>query len=223
MINVETKFQVLVPEPNVYHVVFDNQRDLALSMMRLQEYYEGPDDNIRGTYFTLEQFMHYFTDERGEFGYTHLWSGFNIPGHVVDEWYELFTKDAKLLSKEQQMHDAISKLRGESTGKWYLIGTTGKLDSRVVKHELAHARYYLSEQYRASCDQLVAGIDPGDRKMMVKALLDMGYHPTVLQDEIQAFLGTSSAGELRNWFSEMGPKTRSVTRKLRNLFKDYTA
>lgn len=223
MINVQTKFEILVPEPNVYHVVFDNQRDLAMSMMRLQEYYEGPCDEIRGNYFTMEQFLHYFTDERGEFGYIHQWSGFNVPGHIVEEWMDLFTRDTILMGKEQQMHEAISALRGTSTAKWYLIATTGKLDSRTVKHEMAHARYYLSEDYRTACDQLVTGMDPRDREMMSRALLDMGYNAVVIQDEIQAYLGTSSAGELDIWFDELTPRTRTVARKLRKLCKDHVA
>jgi len=223
MISTETKFQILIPEPNMYHVVFDNQRDLAMSMMRLQEYYEGPCDEIRGNYFTLEQFMHYFTDERGEFGYTHQWSGFNVPGHIVEEWLELFTRDAVLMSKEQQMHAALSALRANPTDKWYLIATTGKLDSRTVKHEIAHARYYLSDSYRAACDQLVNSMDAADRKMMTDTLLDMGYNAVVIQDEIQAYLSTSSRGELDIWFDEISASTRTVSRKLRKLYKEYRA
>jgi hypothetical protein len=223
MIGTETKFEILIPEPNVYHVVFDNQRDLAMSMMRLQEYYEGPCDEIRGNYFTLEQFMHYFTDRCGEFGYTHQWSGFNVPGHIVEEWLELFTQFAPLLSKEQQMHAAVSALRAGSTSKWYLIATTGKLDSRTVKHEIAHARYYLSEDYRAACDQLMVDITPGDLNMLTDTLLRMGYNPVVITDEIQAYLGTSSRGELDIWFDAMSSSTKTVSRKLRKLFKEHRA
>jgi hypothetical protein len=223
MINTEIKFEIIIPEPNVYHVVFDNQRDLAMSMMRLQEYYEGPCDEIRGNYFTLEQFMHYFTDDRGEFGYTHQWSGFNVPGHIVEEWLELFTRDVPLLSKEQQMHVAVSALRSGSASKWYLIATTGKLDSRTVKHEIAHARYYLSEDYRAACDQLMVNITTADLKMLTDTLLRMGYNPVVITDEIQAYLGTSSRGELDIWFDEMSSSTKTVARKLRKLFKEHRA
>lgn len=220
MIDLTTEFEIMMPEPGIYHMVFDHQRDLAQSMMRLQEHYEGASDLIRGRYFTLEQFLHHFTDEDGIFAYTHVWSGFNVPGHVVTAWEELFRANDGLTSKEQRMMQALHEARSDPDRRWYLIATAGIKDTRTVNHEIAHARFYLDGAYQESCERLVYEIPKADRNKMARRLLKMGYTDSVITDEIQAYLSTSDTAELEYRFGPLKEGTKRVIKSLRALFKE---
>lgn len=221
MVDTVVNFELEIPAPGVCHLIFDTQRDLAQTMMRLQEYYEGSSDLICGNYFTLEQFIHHFTDSEGHFDYTHSWSGFNLPGHVVDEWELLFKSKDGLTHKEQQMMLALS-LHRTADSKWYLIGTAKATSSKIVIHELAHARYYLDPRYKTACDQLTATLAKKDRRYMNSMLAKMGYNKKVELDEIQAYLSTSTGAELDNWFFKLSADAKPVIRKFRKLFKSHS-
>lgn len=56
--------------------------------------------------------------------------------------------------------------------------------SSALAHELAHALYYVDAGYRNSMNQLTA---PILHRMEVVFYLN-GYHPSVIQDEAQAYL-----------------------------------
>lgn len=219
MIDTAVTIAVTEIEPRTYHLVFDNQRDLAQTLMRLQEYYEGPNDSIRGHYFTLEEFLHQYTDAQGRFGYTTDWGGFNVPGHVVEAWRTLFSERDGLTHKERQMMQVLDEARAGSSDPWYMIAT-GQGDLRTIRHELAHARYYLNHSYREGCDALLAELHPRDRRHMGRRLIRMGYTPAVESDEIQAYLSTSTAKELGKWFDEFHESSLPVLRRFRKHFKD---
>ena len=221
MILQDIKFTITEVEHRVYHVEFETQRDLAHTMMRLQEYYEGVDDNIRGNYFTLEEFYHHFTNEDGHFEYTKIWSGFNVPGHIVTEWFDLFSNRDRLTFKERQLFIELFQHVNDTSKRWYLIATasTSTKHVDVVKHEVAHARYYLSNEYRNECDKLVEEIDATEREAMRSNLMQMGYTTHVIKDEIQAYLSTSKKPELRLFFGKLSPATMSLVEKFRTHFK----
>lgn len=214
------QFTITELELNTFHVEFDNQRDLVHSMMRLQEFYEGVDDTIRGNYFTLEEFMHHFTTEQCEFKYAETWSGFNVPGATVDEWYRVFSSEsAGLTEKETQLMKALFQ-RKQRQGLWYLIATARRKDSAtIIKHELAHARYYLNESYRNACMVTIGLIDPFELEYMRKCLIDIGYVTHVVDDEIQAYLSTSKKPELKFWFGKLSPEMLKLVDEFRRCFK----
>lgn len=220
LIKTDITFNILEPEPNTYHVLFRNQRDLAHSMMRIQEYYEGASELVRGQHFTLEEFLHHFTDKDGTFTYTYIWAGFNVPGHVVEDWRELFSSRSGLTHKEQQMLDAIDSHR-KNDGPWYLIASAGRSNSRTSRHELAHARYYLDPAYKSACDELTASMAPKDRRRMSKRLLEMGYCEAVIADEIQAYLSTDTPAANTNRFGEFDDLSLRAMKRLRKLFNDH--
>jgi hypothetical protein len=222
MIDTKINFDIEVPETDTYHLRFDNQRDLAQSMMRLQEYYEGASELIRGKYFTLEQFMHHFTDADGDFQYTSIWAGFNVPGNVVDEWRDLFAARDGLTNKEQQIMQRLDQIKDPSK-PWYLIATSDQKDGATLRHEIAHARYHLSSTYRESCRSLIHRINKRDLARMHRWLIRMGYCEEVLDDETQAYLSTSSDAELKSRLGMLGKKTQDVVHDMRKLFKEYQA
>ncbi len=221
MIDLNTKLGIVELEPNTYHLIFDCQRDLAHSMMRLQEYYEGPNPDIRGQHFTLEQFLHAYTSKDGVFDYTDSWCGFNVPGYVIERWYELFSTQGQLTVREQQMMDQLLPLRQGRTGRWYMIATTVDAEESTIKHELAHAKYHLYDDYKASCDQLVDQMPAVDRRRMTKILIKMGYAETVIYDEIQAYLSTNTTSMNTARFGVFSEKSRPSINGLRSSFRKW--
>lgn len=219
MIKTDIEIRVVKPEDGVYHLVFANQRDLAQSMMRLQEYYEGPSNEIRGQYFSLEQFLHHYTHDNGQFSYTDVWGGFNVPGDIADEWHEMFSIRG-LTHKEKQMIDAAIKARGAEK-RWYLIATAEGGDGSTIDHEIAHARYYLRKDYREAVDDIIEDMHPQDRENMEVGLTSMGYCKEVLPDEIQAYLITSGKKDLQLRFGKFHRRTKAVIKALRTYSKEF--
>jgi hypothetical protein len=208
-------------QSNIYHIEFENQRELTHSMMRLQEFYEGVDETIRGNFFTMEEFLHHFTNEHGEFRYTEIWSGFNIPGQVVEKWFDLFqTGPGGLTEKERQVMIALFQKKS-NVSPWYLIANAKRPDSaKIIMHELAHAKYYLNEDYRASCAALINKINEFDLIYMRNCLMDIGYAEYVIDDEIQAYLSTSTKPELKYFFGKLSKDVLKLVDDFRLNFKN---
>ena len=70
-----------------------------MSFVRMQEFYESP--KFKGKYFTLEQYMDYWSKEfgKGSFTYPSVWDGFNIPGKVLSDWWDRFDNDRRYKEK----------------------------------------------------------------------------------------------------------------------------
>ena len=173
---------------NVIHLDFENQYELTSTFMRLQEFYESPYEGIKGEFFTVEKYMDVYAKEMGNFTYCSDWTGFNVPSDVLEQFLEVF--DDHLIDKENDVLKAI----GEHTGrmdKFYVIGTYNGSGIDVMKHELAHASYYLDEEYRQDMDAKIADLPTEMSENMIKVLQDTGYCVDVLIDEMQAYLATS--------------------------------
>ena len=201
---------------NVIHIDFKSRYLLASSFMRMQEFYESPYPEIQGKYFTIEQYMDRYAKDMGNFTYTRDWSGFNIPGHVMKAFLKTFEYKEGLLhspeffQKELKLINAVYPFL-KSRDKIYVIGTF-KNKVGVLQHELAHAFYYLDENYAKEMDDAVNEL-PYMAKI-VRKLEKMGYGKNVLYDEIQAYLSTSSPEYLKNSFKISNPP-----KKLRKIFK----
>merc|ERR1739844_281145 len=70
---------------NIFHVEFAHQLLMASTMLRLQERYECPNDDLRGRCFTLTEYKAWERekDPKHGFRYYNHWPGFNVPGSVV--------------------------------------------------------------------------------------------------------------------------------------------
>jgi hypothetical protein len=215
----ELKFTISEIESGIFHIQFENQRDLCQSMMRLQEFYEGVDPAIKGQYFTLEEFMHHFTKENGEFLYTKIWSGFNVPGNVVIDWVTLFSAHPQgLTAKEHQIFNKLF-LIVDSSNPWYLIATANNNPKNIIRHEIAHGRFSINEAYNKACLGLLSEINQDDKLAMINSLRSMAYGSDFVDDEIQAYLSTSSNKEIEFWFGKLKPETKEVINKFKKLYK----
>lgn len=189
---------------NIVVLRFETQYELCSTFLRIQEFYESPFKQIRKKYFTLEQYMDLYAKEYGNFTYTLDWSGFNIPDTKIREFFDVFGKN--LLEKEKHFKKLISnKLRKNK--KFYIIGDYSRSDLNAKKlikerfntfsHEIAHGLYYLNSKYRNDMIELIECINEKTKKKITNKLLDWGYHKSVIDDEIQAYLSTSTGNYLK--------------------------
>lgn len=192
----EHALSIFQPFPGVLHFIYPNQTMLCKGFMRLQEFYESPLENdngfFRGRFFSRDEFKEAYIKSTntgidfGEFSYYDDWNGFNIPGSVVDEFIKMFDPDLM----EEYLIQAIKQFRG--TQPYYVIGTHYQGDVTTIEHELSHAFWHLDQDYRLGAFDIVCSLPTKFRTVGNKALSDMGYREGVFDDEITAYLSTST-------------------------------
>ena len=170
--------------PGIYHVHFPTQHLLTSTFLRFQEHYESP--KFRGKVFDHEEFMDWYAKthgKEGHFTYLQDWRGFNIPSNVLKPFYE--GKFDPLTRKEKALLDLFHGIEG----RFYVIGTFGKTKAsrRTLRHEIAHALYYIDPAFREQADRIVSGLRL-DRLYRFFAKTG-GYDKSVFPDEAQAYVG----------------------------------
>ena len=172
---------------NVLHIKFKNQKELTLTMCRPQEFYECKSKKLRGNRFTFEDFLDYNMDTDGNISYYNFWSGFNIPGDKLNDFFRTFSDLSK---REQKLFDIVKNYMIKKI-PYYVIGTV-ETDKVTVIHELAHAAYYIDDVYKQEVNVLVKHMDSNIKRELTSKLTDMGYAKKVIVDEINAYMSTSS-------------------------------
>ena len=173
--------------PNVFNMIFSRQRDMAETFVRFSEHYESPE--FRGKVFTLEEFQQWYTansprgKRTGRFTYYQDWTGFNIPSYVLGPFYG--GAFDPLSDREKRLLDAFEEKRGTD---FYLLGTRDGRNMATLKHEIGHALYYVSPEYRAEVMRALEEMDPGERMSIARFLLRIGYDQAVVTDETHACL-----------------------------------
>jgi len=171
---------------HIFHVQFSHQLMMASTMLRLQERYECPNNELRGRCFSLAEYKAWERkrDPVHGFRYYAHWPGFNVPGSVV----KAALQEAELMPREQALKQALGDVL--SLPNFYVIGTTSDDASSSLYHEVCHAMYELNAAYRADVDAELANIAEGPMCRM-KAFLRCEQYADVeriLQDEVHAYL-----------------------------------
>jgi hypothetical protein len=171
---------------NILLVSINNQYELCSTFIRLQEFYESPYDEIKGNFFTLEQFMDVYAREMGNFTYFTDWTGFNVPGNIVNNFYHMH-KNMRIpvRTKEKELQKLILSENTMTDDRYYVIGCIND-DYRAIKHEVAHALFYLDSGYFQEIS-ILAEEHKLNNPGRAKALLRRGYDISVINDEIQAY------------------------------------
>lgn len=194
---------------NIFHIIFDSQFDITTTLMRIQEFYESSADNIRDKYFTLEKLIHEYTMKNGKFDYFTKWSGFNFPKLNIVNWLKVFNAD--ISEKERKFIDFLSdNIVIDNDTDYYIIATYRDED---ISHEIAHALYYLDNEYKESMDELISNIDTTIYEAAYNILSLDSYCDNVIHDEIQAYFSTTCIRDLRKYIS---PK---LSKKMVDKFK----
>ena len=203
--------------PGIMHIKFKSQYWETSTFMRLQEFYESPFKGIRDKYFTREQYQDKYVKAYGKFDYYTRWSGFNVPGDMVNKFFRIFREHNDLTRKEWKLYSTVSKITLKKNNSYYLIATHTNED---LEHEVAHGFYYLFPKYKNRIDLL---IKQTGKSLMIKRLrrklLKMGYANKFLKDEIQAYLSTNSYDGIL--IPEKGKGDYRIISKFRKIFKQY--
>lgn len=189
---------------SIFLVQFDTQYGLASTFLRIQEHYES--SRFRNRVFSLEQFMDWYAARFGAFTYYEDWSGFNVPSTALTPFYR--GKFDPLLRKEQRL---LRLFKGERT-PFYVIGAVADTN---LKHELAHALFFTQSAYR---NAVRAAMRAYDTSALAKHLATIGYHRSVLTDEVHAYLVAPADAP--------GPSMTALAplrKELQAIFRKHTA
>ena len=212
-------FKTKKPIKNCLLLEFDTQKELALSFCRVEEFYEG-NPRVNGKYLTLEQFIDEFTTPDGKLNYFNYWTGFNIPGYSFKSWFGQMA--GELTKWESALGQAVAE-KLDMQKPFYVIGGV-KGDMEVIDHEIAHALYYMNEEYKSLMDtanyQFYKELR-SEYSKMVKALKKMGYGDNVIKDEVQAYMSTSGKKELVEKFGLDFSKIQGFRKLYRKVLSQY--
>lgn len=199
--------------PNLYHIKFKSQYEETSTFIRLQEFYESAFPEIKGKYFTLEEYMDRYAEFKGNFTYFSDWSGFNVPGDVILAFQDLFEYQRwELREKEMGLLSLLEiTIKNYKTGKFYIIGTYKDSD---ISHEIAHGLFYLNKNYKKVMENLIKRKRTSKTIKTIKnRLLKMGYCKEVLNDEVQAYLATESLDNIND---------ENLIKEFNKIYKRYT-
>ncbi len=219
--------------PGLIHLCFDTQYEMASTMIRMQEFYESPYEGIRGCYFTLEQYMDEFVKRRkdGVFTYLEEVAGCNVPGDAVNEFFNRFDDGLMndLMEKEKHLKRVIDEAATEFysmipvPGNLYYVIATVPDDRDEVKHEIAHAMYYLFPEYRKEMDSHLEawGMDKELVGRLHRCLRKEGYAGDKFKDELQAYFATSDMEDLYEFFGEEEEMPWYIVLKVKLTFRKF--
>jgi len=202
---------------DLYLVKFSNEYECASTMMRMEEFYESKSRNIKGKYFTLEQFMDNYAKRHDNFTYLSDWGGFNMRGYSIQEFYELFQYHDDLTNKEMKFLELLNKkIPDWEVRDFYLIALA---DDQYLDHEVAHGIWHLNSQYQKDMRKHIRDMNINDKNKVMKVLKKWGYARSHMYDEIHAYMATSCVKELREEFNLTKPLV--AARPFRKTFKQY--
>ena len=212
-------FKTSKPIKNCLLFEFDNRKELTLSFCRAEEYYEGK-PSVNGKYISFETFIDEFMTDDGVIDYFYSWSGFNIPSKYYLEWSNQNAADKT--KWELKLANVISQ-KLDISKPFYIIGALeGAHD--VINHELAHALYSLNEKYKSSVIEISLQFRNKhlvEYTKIIKKLKSMGYGDNVAEDELQAYMSTSTKKELVDRFKVDYDKIKPFVLKYRKLLQEY--
>eukprot|EP00933_Yihiella_yeosuensis_P051687 TRINITY_DN49670_c0_g1_i1.p1 TRINITY_DN49670_c0_g1~~TRINITY_DN49670_c0_g1_i1.p1 ORF type:complete len:415 (+),score=70.87 TRINITY_DN49670_c0_g1_i1:69-1313(+) len=200
--------------PGIYHIAFAHQLLMASSMLRIQERYECPCDDLRGSNFSLDEYKAWERKNNPGKGFTYYdrWPGFNVPGTIIASVFE----DGNLLPREKALKQLLQDHNALQLPNFYVIGTTigDEQKDDALFHEICHAMYEMYAGYRADVDSELDAIPDGLMLRMKAWLLSESYPNVerILRDEVQAYLCEGD---------RLGCKpsaTRPLSRKFRAIF-----
>lgn len=196
-----------LPVYPIWHVESDSRWELAMTFLRIEEFYESPNPEFRGKIFSLEAYMDWYVCEYskskepvGAFTYPSDWSAFNVPDSAVRAVCSTFTNHSE---KELWLFNELMKQGAFAEKQFYLIGNTLGAHSSFFEHEYRHALFTLNADYRREVSEVIAQHPIRELREWILAR----YALTVMVDEIQAYA-------LTGW-----PKAIPVTTEMRMLKK----
>jgi hypothetical protein len=171
----------------IYHLFFEDKVNMCKAFLRFQEYHDNV--NFKGKVFTLNEFTDWYKVYRKEetFTYYNDWAGFNIPDTALKPF---FNGDMNPLDELEEKFLNLFKF---IDGKYYILGTCDGAESgqAALEHELAHAMFYLFDDYRDRATAIIQGVDTSCVYDLFTK--ELSYNESVLIDETNAYLAVDSS------------------------------
>ncbi len=193
---------------SIHLLIFPSAYQCNATFLRFQEHYESP--KFAGKIFDWEEYMDWCAEQRGNFTYFEDWSGFNLPGRVLEVFYA--GKFDPLTRKERALLDIFENVKGN----FYVIGTYREDGLWTIRHEIIRGLFYLFPDYRRAVREAISGCDTSAIKEIL--LGSCGYSRKVLVDEINAYLTSSRGRPVIN--SKKLPAYKKLKQSLKNLFRE---
>lgn len=209
------KYKTVKITDQIILVIVKDRYERAMLFCKAQEFYESPCRNFRGKKFSIWDYMSWYSEKTGCFSYPKDFSGFNMPMVVAKKCYEsneIETPYDKVMSEIVERYFVNGERR-------YLIGT-GSMKGSTFEHELCHALYYTDLKYKNTMDSITKTIPKKNIDRFAKNLSSMGYHSSVLKDEVQAYMATEVNSRLCSGVSgtkRLHASYRSVFKKMRPI------
>ena len=173
----DTLFSVTRINKDIIHLVFDSKKEMNMTMIRFQEFYESP--KFKGTIFTLGQYRDWYIKETGDFNWYLAVEGLNMKSEVFEPFLRgLFDP---LTTEEQEILDRV----GRGTSFKYLIASFDGADDDIIEHEICHAIYGTVPDYAKKVDNIISKYDT---KKITKWLKSQEYDDHVIVDETHAYV-----------------------------------
>lgn len=200
------KYKVKKLTKQIIAIVVPDRYERGMLFCRAQEFYESPNAKFRGKHFSIWDYVNWYvkTYKRDCFSYPADYVGFNLPLETVIKCYS--EASAFETPYDTAMWSLATELYDSGDSRKYLIGVD-TVETDIFEHELAHALYYVNDNYRQEMDAITNQLSKPDFNCFQKNLLNLGYCKAVVRDEVQAYMAT-----------EMNKK---VTKGLKNVLELY--
>ena len=176
---------------NIIYIEFNDQIDMCLTLCRMQEFYEGP--KLRNKVVTLDKHIEiYARAHGGQYTYLQDWAGFNFPCTTYYKFFErYYLKNSirDISKREASLYDKVDKfvINKKISGKFYIIACL-EGEKETLQHEIRHGLFYLNKHYKKEIVQVLKKCK--NLHKIYKILEEKGYHKSVFDDEVQAYLLT---------------------------------
>jgi len=207
------KYKIKQVRPRITALVVPDDYERAMLFWRVQEFYESPCKLFRGAAFSVWDYARWYARKYGGcFSYPKDFVGFNLPLIVAKKCYEINEVETPY---DEEMKSIIDSLfvNGE---RGYLIGAES-LKGFTFEHEMAHALYYVDDQYREEMDELTRSLPRQTFLTFKRNLAKVGYCSSVLMDEVQAYM----SNEINPKLCKGVRSKKSIHKKYRAVFKRY--
>jgi hypothetical protein len=178
-------YNLIEVRPQIFHAEFESIQTMCEAFMRCQETYESPNPKFGNNRFTIKDFTDWYTNKYDS-NYNEDWGGFNMPSSVLDF---IFSNPILDENENDKIVREIYNLAKIKHYRFYLIASKSN-ENITLEHELAHAFYFIDENYRNKMNIQVRRLPFPVKKKIYLEFKRLGYAHHVYKDEAQAYLST---------------------------------
>lgn len=185
----------------------DDNRECSLSMIRIDLFWESPDDSIKFKYSDWDTLIESISDENGNMdiyewdgvkqNFFQYMDGYNVSKVNADNFLNTFK--GKLTERELKFANLIKNLPCNG----YIIGIVKNGLDTTRRHEFAHAFSSIYRDYKMRVTKIVKSMPSDLKERFWHGLQAMDYTREVLDDEIQAYLVGYDPVEFVSFFPDI--------------------